>query len=470
MDRGEPSDGAAGDHRPGIHTRDRGTGIPGPVGRRAWVRVRGLVRRRHFRWALAALLALPFAAFLHRVGDAARGVPVTDLLLPDSLAAPGSSAFPGTAAAALEVALQPGNRVEVLVDRELFLRMLADIRSARRSVTVFSYYCQPGALGEDLANALEARARAGVAVLFLGDAFGCGDLVEEMRHRLAGTGARVAELRPVRWWALHRAQHRNHGRTVVVDGVVGYAGGFGIADDWLGVDGMHPWRETGVRVRGPVVASLQGAFAAAWAEATGELPAGAAFAGDGAPWEPGPVTAGLLVSRPGVAPTEAERFFALTLRSARRTLFIANSYFVPNRETRRQLVAAAARGVDVRVLVPGPVNDVPGTRWAGQHWFRELLEGGVRIWEYQGTMMHAKTVVADGAWGTVGSVNLDNRSLRLNEEWSVVVHDPGVGSALDSLFLRDLERSRERTLAAHMARPAWDRIREFAVSLLAPFF
>ena len=142
------------------------------------------------------------------------------------------------------------------------------------------------------------------------------------------------------------------------------------------------------------------------------------------------MTAGLLVSRPGMAPTEAERFVALTFGAVRRTLYIANSYFVPNRETRRLLVAAAGRGGDVRILVPGPVNDVPGTRWAGQHWFRELLEGGARIWEYQGTMMHAKTMVADGVWGTVGSVNLDNRSLRLNEEWSLVIHDPGVGAGM----------------------------------------
>lgn len=468
MDESEAADGAAGDSRPAFDTRERGPGVPAAPTRQVWVRVRGLLRTRRLRWGLAVLLALPAASLLHRIGDAARGVPVTGLLPGDSLPALASPAFSRTAAAALEMSPAPGHRVEILVDQELFRRVLADIRAARRSVTVFLYYCEPGALGDELADALAERARAGVAVLFLGDAFGCGGLVQEMRGRLQGTGALVAALRPVRWWALHRAQHRNHGRTVVVDGVVGYAGGFGIADDWVGVGGMPAWRETSLRVTGPVVAALQGAFAAAWTEATGALPAGTAFAGE-VP-EAGAVTVGLLVSRPGLAPTEAERFVTLTLAGVRRTLFIANSYFVPNRETRRLLPAAAGRGVDVRILVPGPVNDVPGTRWAGQHWFRELLEGGVRIWEYQGTMMHAKTMVADGVWGTVGSVNLDNRSLRLNEEWSLVIHDPGVGAALDSLFLADLKRSRERTLAVHLARPTWHRIREFVVSLLAPFF
>jgi len=279
----------------------------------------------------------------------------------------------------------------------------------------------------------------------------------------------VETLRPVRLWALHRAQHRNHARAVVVDGAVAYTGGFGLADVWLGGNGTPPWRDTDVRVEGPAVAGVQGAFVSTWAEATGELLAGRELVAE--PREDaGGVWAGILVSRPGMGTTRAERFFALTLEGARHTLWVANSYFVPNRETRRLLLDAAARGVDVRILVPGPINDVPGTRWAGQRWFGELLEGGVRIFEYQGTMMHAKTVVADGGWATVGSVNLDNRSLRLNEEWTLVLHDPGVGATLDSLFLADLGRARERTLEIHRARPIQDRAREFVVSLLAPFF
>ena len=455
-----------------MDTRGTGSGVPAsPRRRRRAPGIRGLVRARRARWLLVLLLAFPVAALLHRAGDAARGVPVETILPVGSLPEPGDETFLRSVAAATEVVLSSGNRIEVLLDQAVFSRILEDVRAARRSVTVFSYFCEPGRLGDEFATALGERARAGVQVFFLGDAFGCGDLVDELDRRLEGTGARVASLRPVRWWALHKAQHRNHGRTVVVDGEVGYAGGFGLADAWIGSRGMTPWRETSLRIEGPGAAALQGAFTAAWAEATGALPAGVPFAGEGRPPPEGEgVQAGLLVSRPGMGPTEAERFFALTLGSARHTLHIANSYFVPNRETRRQLVEAADRGVDVRVLVPGPVNDVPGTRWAGQHWFRELLEGGVRIWEYQGTMMHAKTLVADGVWSTVGSMNLDNRSLRLNEEWSVVIHDRALGARLDSLFLADLGRARERTLAMHLARPAWDRVREFIVSLLAPFF
>lgn len=440
---------------------------------------------RRGRWILALVLLFPVVAFLHRIGDAARGTPVLDLVVWDSLPAMASPAFRRMAAAGAEVSMTGGNRVEVLVDAEVFPRILEDVAGARRSVTVYIYFCTPGALGDRLAEALADRARDGVAAHFLADGFGCRDFLREVGPRLRDAGVRVAALRPVRWYALHRAQHRNHARGVVVDGAVAYTGGFGIADVWAGSGRDIPWRDTNVRLTGPVVAAVQGAFAAAWAEATGELlagegvvaeppEAGAEEPGPGSPArEPGRedgVWAGLLVSRPGLGTTRAERFYTVTLHGARRTLYLANSYFVPNRETRRLLVEAAGRGVDVRVLVPGLINDVPSTRWAGQRWFRELLEGGVRIFEYQGTMMHAKTLVADGVWATVGSVNLDNRSLRLNEEWSLVVHDPGLGGRMDSLFLADLGRATERTLEIHRSRPLRERLREVVVSLLAPFF
>ncbi|HSG50106.1 MAG TPA: phospholipase D-like domain-containing protein [Longimicrobiales bacterium] len=450
-------------------------------------RWRRRVRRRpHLgrkgRWILALALLFPAVVLLHRLGDAARGTPVRDLVVWDSLPDMASPDFRRMAAAGSEITMTPGNRVELLVDAEIFPRILEDVAAARRSVTVFIYFCASGDLGDRVADALSERARAGVAAYFLGDGFGCRDFLDDVGPRLRDAGVRVTALRPVRWYALHRAQHRNHARGVVVDGAVAYTGGFGIADVWAGTAGAIPWRDTNVRVTGPVVAALQGAFAAAWGEATGELLAGAAFVAEVA--EPGHEArepggegagpdagwAGLLVSRPGMGTTRAERFYTVTLHGAQRSLYLANSYFVPNRETRRLLVEAAGRGVDVRVLVPGTINDVPGTRWAGQRWFRELLEGGVRIFEYQGTMMHAKTAVADGAWATVGSVNLDNRSLRLNEEWSLVVHGPEVAGRLDSLFLADLGRARERTLEIHRSRPLQDRLREVMVSLLAPFF
>ncbi len=458
---------------------------------------RALRRLRGLRAVLAVAVLLLAAVVGHRAGDMVRGTPVRNLVVVDSTLEPGSAGFAREAAAAAQLPLRPGNRIRVIQDADFFTDVLEDLRAARSSILVSCYFCQPGRMGDQLAAVLAERAREGVSVFLLGDGFGCREYLDAVGEGLRDAGAAVVSHRPVRWWALHRAQHRNHGRAVVVDGSIGYTGGFGIADEWLGRGGAPPWRETSVRFQGPAVGDLEAAFTAAWAEATGDL---LVFPGGPEPIDPGPadlepadpgpsdpappggatplgvegtsefapVAAGLLVSRPGLGATAADRFLTYSLEGAGRTLYIANSYFVPTRHMRRMLGDAARRGVDVRLLLPGPVNDVPSTRWAGQRHFQELLEAGVRIWLFQEGMMHAKTLTVDGRWGTVGSMNMDNRSLRLNEEWSLVFDDPRLGAHMDSLFLADLERSRERTLAEHAARSLWDRFREWLASLIEP--
>jgi cardiolipin synthase len=179
------------------------------------------------------------------------------------------------------------------------------------------------------------------------------------------------------------------------------------------------------------------------------------------------VRAGLLYSRPGLGPTTAERYLALTIASAERTLFVSNSYFVPTASLRRLLVEASGRGVDVRLLVPGEHTDIPSTRWAARGYYEELLGEGVRIWEYQPAMMHAKTLVADGVWAAVGSLNFDNRSIRLNDESALLVYDRGFGARMDSLFLADLELAGEVTLESHGGRPLYERVLELGTRLVA---
>jgi cardiolipin synthase A/B len=192
---------------------------------------------------------------------------------------------------------------------------------------------------------------------------------------------------------------------------------------------------------------LQAAFAAAWAEATGELLTGDVFfpRSTFVQQETG-VPAGVLFAQPTAGSTHAERFMAISIAGARTRLWITNSYFVPDDDFRRGLVNAARRGVDVRVLTAGPKTDVKTTTWAGRARYEQLLEAGVKIYEYQPTMMHAKTMVVDGLWGTVGSLNFDNRSLAYNNESNLLVLDARVGATLDSLFLDDLTRSHEFTL------------------------
>jgi cardiolipin synthase A/B len=407
--------------------------------------------------------------------------------------------------------LEPGHRVEALTDVEVLDRLVADLESARVSITFLAYYCEPGVLGSRVTDALAERARAGVNVLFLGDDFGCGALLDEVQGKLRSAGVHFARFRPVRWYSLGgRAKHRMHARIVVIDGRLGYTGGFGLSDKWLeDPEARLPWRDTSVRFSGPAVAQMQSAFLAVWAEATGQLLTGEAFlpmkeavtargpiaqadgSPDGAlsggeptlqtapsPYDPPPndsaaaaqvaegggvggVVAGFLHSHPGPGPTGGERFLTATLAAAERTLFIANSYFVPTPPLRRLLVQAARRGVDVRILLPGKVMDIPSAAYAGQGFYDELLSAGVRIYEFDPTMMHAKTIVADGVWSAVGTINLDNRSIRMNDEASLLVHDATFGARMEALFLADVSRAREVTLAEHRRRPWHHRVREW---------
>jgi cardiolipin synthase len=375
-----------------------------------------------------------------------------------------------------QTTLLPGNRVDVLADGDAtYPRLWADLRAATRSISLQTYYAQPGRMADELAEILAERARAGVEVRLLYDGLGAMPLHADYFRALRAAGVQAAAFRPLRWNAPHEAQHRSHARIVVVDGRVAYAGGFGIADKWYG-DGHRPdeWRDTNVRCAGPVARQFQAAFAAGWAEATGELLMHLHLFPDldGAPAaardeDGGSACAGLLFGRPTVGSTSVERFLAATITSATARLYITNAYFAPDDDIRRFLIAAARRGVDVRVLTAGDRSDVFVARYAGRARYEELLAGGVRIYEYLPTMVHAKTLVADGVWSTVGSLNLDNRGLALNDEALLVTNDPAVGRSLERLFAEDLRCSREIDLQEFRRRPLRQRAIESVVNVLS---
>jgi cardiolipin synthase len=403
--------------------------------------------------------------------DVTRGTPVRAVLAVGEGAAPGigDSIFVRTVQMYAGMNLEPGNEVRILENGAgTYPLFWEDLRAARRTITAQFYYSQPGAVADTFAAILVERARAGVQVRVLLDAFGSGPLRGEWSERLEEGGVRVAWLRPLRWYSLHQADHRSHVRAIIVDGEVGYTGGFGLADYWLG-DGRAPdeWRETNVRVRGTAAGQLQAAFATTWAEATGGLLTGDAFFPGTTFDSVGTVNAGMLHTTPTIGSTPAERFLALTIAGAQRRLWIANSYFVPDDDFRRLLVDAARRGVDVRILVPGDRTDVKTTLWAGRRHYEELLRGGVRLWEYGPTNMHAKTFVADGRWSSIGSLNFDNRSLSFNDESSLVVDDAAIGRQMEAMFEADLRHSAEVTLADVERRPVHHRILAFGASLLA---
>lgn len=364
--------------------------------------------------------------------------------------------------------IEPGNRVEILLNGEgTYPKLWSDISSAKRTITVQMYYSQPGAVADTLAKHLSERARAGVRVLLLLDAFGSQPLKKEWIEGLRKSRVEVAWLRPLRWYSLHKATQRSHVRVVVVDGRVGYTGGFGLADYWLG-DGHHndQWRETNVRFNGPTVAALQAAFASGWAEATGELLTGDLFFPAVSFDDEGNVSAGLMHSLPTIGSTPAERFLALTIAGARKTLYISNSYFVPNSDFVQLLINAAHRGVDVRVLTVSDKTDVKTTWYAGRALYEGLLKGGVKIYEYKPTMMHAKTIVVDGLWSAVGTMNFDNRSIAFNNESQIVALDSKIGQQVDSIFLDDLKYSNEIKLETFKQRPWTGKVLEWGAQQL----
>ncbi len=413
-------------------------------------------------------------AFLALIGllSITRGTPLNRVSYGPTSTTPevSDSSFRELLALFSEIHLLPGNRVRQLLNGDGTYPMLwEDLRTATRTIAVQMYYAKPGAVADTMAAVLAERARAGVRVLLLLDAFGTQSMKKEWRASMVDAGVDVRLLRRLRWFTMHSATERSHVRVVTVDGRVAYTGGFGLADYWLG-DGRtkDQWRETNVRFEGPAVMELQAAFAAAWVEASGELLVGDGFfPPDAFHSEVGAAVAGVLFAAPSTGSTTAERFLALSIAGARRTLFIANSYFVPDDDFREALVLAARRGVDVRVLTAGPETDILTTWYAGRARYEELLRGGVRVWEYQPTMMHSKTIVVDGTLGSIGSLNFDNRSLAFNNESNLVVWDRAFGAVLDSTFASDLPYAREITLAHFQRRPIVERLIEMGASVFS---
>ena len=422
------------------------------------------------RIGLALLIAVVILLALIGVLTITRGTPVRMVVAPGDHGPPPvtDSLFERTMELYSGTHIDRGNRVEQVLNGSVYPRLWADLRGARHTITVQMYYSLPGKVADTLAAVLRERARNGVRVLLLLDAFGSQKLTREWRQALRRDGVEMAELRKLRWYSVHSASDRSHVRVVVVDGKIGYTGGFGLADYWLG-NGHQPeqWRESNVRFEGPAVMQLQAAFAAAWAEATGELITGDLFFPRSSfTTFPGTVHAGLLFTSPTTGSTPAERFLVLSIASARKTLWITNSYFVPDDDFRTLLKRAEQRGVDVRVLTVNENTDVKTTWYAGRYRYEELLKAGVRIFEFQPTMMHAKTIVVDGLWGSGGSMNFDNRSLAFNNESNLVTLDSGFGAQLDSTFLDDLRYSKEITLDEFQRRPLTSKVLEACAALL----
>ncbi len=335
-----------------------------------------------------------------------------------------------------------GSEVELLINGDrIFPCMLDTIRGAEQTICLTTYAWWRGEIAHEVADALIERARAGVECNVIIDAMGGILLERDVFRRMLDAGVRVVRFRPPKPYAVKRLENRTHRKLLIADGRVGMTGGVGIAEEWTG-DAQDPdhWRDTHVRVRGPVVRGLFGAFADNWLEATGEV-----LIGDGyLPELPEKRDGGPMMvvrSSAGVGDTNAEALYYLAIAAARRSLDLTAAYFVPRPAFIEALCEAARRGVAVRVLVPGRHIDKNFVRVAGRAAYDELIGCGVELHEYGPTMLHAKTMVVDGVWSAVGSVNFDNRSFQLHDEATLCVQSRAFAGRLTDEFERDLEVS-----------------------------
>ena len=377
-----------------------------------------------------------------------------------------SPEFLPTMAGATGVPFTRGNRLTVLNNGdEFFPAMLTAIDAARTSITIESYIYWAGDIGRQFASALAGKARSGVKVKILLDAVGSSTIGSDILDTLAAGGCQIAWYNPLQWYSVGRFNNRTHRKSLIIDGRVGFTGGAGIADQWLGhAQDVDHWRDVQIRIEGAAVTGLQTGFSQNWLERTHELVSGAEYYPS--PYADGPHVALTLMSSPVTGASTVRIMYYLSIICARRTLWIANPYFIPDAPGIDTLIEARTRGVDVKIMVSGDHND----NWLAHHnsirLYGRLLHAGVEIYEYERTLLHHKTMMVDGVWGTVGTTNFDSRSFAHNEESNVCFYDAALVAGMEQTFTEDLRLCRRVDVQTWRNRGVLARAQE----LVAAFF
>ena len=343
--------------------------------------------------------------------------------------------------------LDPGNEVKLLQNGdEFFPALLRDIASARASVHIESYIWWKGEICEQIANALAKKAREGVEVRLLVDASGGHKMDGKLKKLMKDAGVQVRTFHPLRISNLGRINNRDHRKIMIIDGRIGFIGGFGLAKEWTGhAQDKDHWRDTGLRVAGPAVNRMQSAFCENWIEETGEIPAGERYFPHIAPT--GPTQVHVAFTSPTGSISSVQVLYYLAISAARKEILIQNPYMLPDEDAIAAFAAAVRRGVDVRVMVPATSStDSPIVQHASHHIYGRLMAAGVKIYEYKPTLLHQKTIEIDGIWSCVGSTNFDDRSFQLNDEISMGVVDRNIAAQLRAAFARDLSNTSQQTL------------------------
>jgi len=356
-----------------------------------------------------------------------------------------------------------GNLVEALNNGdEIFPAMLEAIRGATRTINFETYIYWSGDIGREFSEALSERARAGVKVNVMIDWVGGLKMDSDMAARMEAAGVRMEFYRPLSWYNFSRFNKRTHRKLLVVDGRLGFTGGVGVADQWTGgaQDPEH-WRDMHFRIQGPVVAQIQAAFIDNWIKTTGRVLNGEEYF---PPLEPaGDMDAHLFISSPDGGSESMHLMYLMAIAATRETLDVHASYFVPDELTVRAMRMALKRGVRVRVLVPGEHIDSDLVRISSRAIWGDLLQVGAEIHIYQPTMMHVKSLIADGFLVSVGSTNFDIRSFQLNDEASLNVYDRDFAARMTAAFERDLQQAKPYTYEEWLARPWHEKLTEAVV-------
>jgi cardiolipin synthase len=354
--------------------------------------------------------------------------------------------------------LDGGNHIDVLQNGDgFFPPVMRDIAAARESVHLETYIWSRSGIATQLARLLAQKARQGVEVRVLVDASGGRDLKGELQTMLEQAGVKVAHFHPIRISNLGRLNNRDHRKLVIIDGRIGYTGGHGVSDNWTGhAQDKDHWRDTGLRITGPVVNDLQACFAENWIEETGEIPAGDKYFPHLA--ATGTTAAHVAYTSPSGSVSSVQILYYLAIKSAKREILIQNPYLLPDHEAIEALAEAVRRGVDVRVMVPSDdATDSAFVQHASHHHFGTLLKRGVKVYEYQHTLLHQKVIIVDGVWSSVGSTNFDERSFQLNDEVNIGLADPAIAAQLRAAFQNDLRRARQRRFAEWQDRSLWHK-------------
>jgi cardiolipin synthase len=359
-----------------------------------------------------------------------------------------------------------GNKIDTLLNGdEIFPAMLTAIRSAKTTITFETYIYWSGSIGQEFVDALTERAAAGVRIHVLLDWVGSVKMDAQLLEALKRAGVEVERFHEPHWSNWGQLNNRTHRKLLVIDGRIGFTGGVGIADQWRGqARNDKEWRDTHFRIEGPVVAQMQSVFLDNWMRATGKVLHGVAYFPALKP--AGPLAAQMFSSSPSGGSESMQLMYLLAITAARKTIDLANSYFVPDELTIKTLIDAAHRGVKVRVLTPNGHIDSEVVRKASRGSWGPMLRAGIEVAEYQPTMFHVKGLVVDGMFSSVGSTNFDNRSFRLNDEANLNVLNVDFGHEQQRVFDIDWSKARRISLDEWERRPLTERMLERLASLL----